>query len=65
MDKIQFNDPKALEEAIRKDKYLHEKNKGISYFQKDWDDRRKTRWNRGRSDSSHHSLGQTLEHTSK
>jgi hypothetical protein len=30
-----------LEEAIRKDKYLYEKNKGRPTFQKSWDEKKK------------------------
>jgi hypothetical protein len=37
-DKTQFNEPMNLEEAIRKDKFLYDKRKGISAFQKSWDD---------------------------
>jgi hypothetical protein len=40
-DKIQFDEPKTLEEAIRKDKYLYEQNKGRPSFQKAWDDKKK------------------------
>jgi hypothetical protein len=40
-DKIQFDEPKNLEEAIRKDKYLYEKNRGRPTFQKAWDDKKK------------------------
>jgi hypothetical protein len=30
-----------LEEAMREDKYLNEKNKGIPTFQKYWDDKKR------------------------
>jgi hypothetical protein len=40
-DKIEFDEPKTLEEAIRKDNHLYEKNKVRPYFQKDWDDKKK------------------------
>jgi hypothetical protein len=40
-DKIQFDEPKTLEEAIRKDKYLYEQNKGRPTFQKAWDDKKR------------------------
>jgi hypothetical protein len=40
-DKIHFDEPKTLDEAIRKDKYLYEPTKGRSSFQKDWDDKNK------------------------
>jgi hypothetical protein len=33
-DKIQFDEPKTLEEAIRKAKYLYEQNKGKANFSK-------------------------------
>jgi hypothetical protein len=33
-EKIQFDEPRTLEESIRKDKYLYEKNKGRPTFQK-------------------------------
>jgi hypothetical protein len=40
-DKIQFEEPNTLEESMRKDKYLYEKNKGRPTFQKYWDDKNK------------------------
>jgi hypothetical protein len=40
-DKIHFDEPKTLEEAIRKTEYLYEQKKGRSSFQKAWDDKKK------------------------
>jgi hypothetical protein len=40
-DKIQFDETRTLEEAIRKAKYLCENNKGRLAFQKAWDDRKR------------------------
>jgi len=40
-DKIHFDDPKTLEESIRKVKYIYERSKGRSIFQKAWDDKKK------------------------
>jgi hypothetical protein len=40
-DKIQFDEPKNLEEAIKKDKYFYEHNKERSIFQKSWDNKKK------------------------
>jgi hypothetical protein len=40
-DKIQFDDPKSLEESIRKDMYLYEKNIGKPTFQSSWDEKKK------------------------
>jgi hypothetical protein len=37
IDKIQFDDPRTLEEALRKYKYLYEKSKERPYFQRAWD----------------------------
>jgi hypothetical protein len=39
--KIQFDELKTLEEAIIKDKYLYEYNKGRPTFQKTWDGKKK------------------------
>jgi len=39
--KIQLDDPRNLEEAMRKDKYLYVKNKGRLAFQKAWDDKKR------------------------
>jgi hypothetical protein len=40
-DNINFNESKTLEEAIRREKYLYEKNKGRPILQKAWDDKKK------------------------
>jgi hypothetical protein len=40
-DKIQFDEPKTLEETIRKAKYLYDQSKGRAYFQKSWRDKKK------------------------
>jgi hypothetical protein len=40
-DKIQFDEPKTLEEAMRKSKYLYEQSKARPTFQKSWDDKKK------------------------
>jgi hypothetical protein len=37
-DRIQFDEPMTLEEAIRKDKYLYENKKGISMVLNYWKD---------------------------
>jgi hypothetical protein len=37
-DKIQYDDPKTLEETIRRDKYLYGQKKGKEYYQKVWED---------------------------
>jgi hypothetical protein len=35
-DKIQFDEPKTLEETIRKAKYLYDQSKGGETFEKSW-----------------------------
>jgi hypothetical protein len=40
-DKIEFDEPKILEETIRKTKYLYEQGKGRETFQKSWKDNKK------------------------
>jgi hypothetical protein len=40
-DKIHYDNPKTLEEAIRREKYLYEQSRGRSFFQKDWNDKMK------------------------
>jgi hypothetical protein len=40
-DKIQYDDPKTLEEAIRKDKCLYDQHKERPTFQKSWEDKNK------------------------
>jgi len=39
-DQIQYDEPKTLEEAIRKAKHLHELNKGRADFHRSWKDKR-------------------------
>jgi len=36
--KIQYDNPKNLEEAIRSAKHLYEQRKGRPFFQKNWND---------------------------
>jgi hypothetical protein len=40
-DKIQYDDPKTLEETIRRDKCLYDQQKGKPTFQKAWEDKKK------------------------
>jgi hypothetical protein len=40
-DKIQYDDPKNLEETIRRDKFLYDRKKGNPTFQKAWEDKNK------------------------
>jgi hypothetical protein len=40
-DKIHYDEPKTLENTIRKAKYLYEQNRGRPTFQKAWDDKKK------------------------
>jgi hypothetical protein len=54
-DKIQYDDPKTLEETIRIAKFLYDQHKGRPTFQKDWEDKKKKIWNRGRRGIIHHS----------
>jgi hypothetical protein len=42
-DKIQYDDPKTLEETIRRDKCLYDQHKGIPTFQKYWEDKKKSK----------------------
>jgi hypothetical protein len=44
-DKIQYDNPRTLEEAIRREKYLYEQSRGRSIFQKDWNDKMKGKKN--------------------
>ena len=39
-DRIQYDQPKSLEEAIRKTKHMYEQNKGKIYFWKSWKDKK-------------------------
>jgi hypothetical protein len=54
-DKIQYDDPKTLEETIRRAKCLYDQHKARPTFQKSWEDKKKLRWIRGRRGTSHHS----------
>jgi hypothetical protein len=38
-DKIQYDNSKTLEEAIRRERHLYEKSIGRPVFQKDWNDK--------------------------
>jgi hypothetical protein len=40
-DKIKYDDPKTLEETIRREKCLYDQQKGKPTFQKSWEDKRK------------------------
>jgi hypothetical protein len=40
-DKIHYNEPKTLEEKIKKKMFLYEKNRGRPTFQKAWDEKKK------------------------
>ena len=40
-DKIKYDDPKTLENTIRRDKFLYEKHKGRPNFKKYWEDKKK------------------------
>ena len=40
-DKIQYDDPKTMEETIRKEKCLYHQHKGKPTFQRSWEDKRK------------------------
>jgi len=40
-DKIQYDDPKTMEEAIRREKCLYDQQKENSTFQKYWEDKKK------------------------
>jgi hypothetical protein len=40
-DKIQYDDPKTLEETIRRAKCLYDQQKARPTFQKSWEDRKK------------------------
>jgi hypothetical protein len=65
-DKIHFDEPKTLEEAIRKAKYLYEhRAKEDHLFKRLGMIRREERWIRGRKDSNHHLSGTNLKHINK
>jgi hypothetical protein len=38
-DKIQYDNPRNLEEAIRREKHLYEKSRGRPFFQKAWNEK--------------------------
>jgi hypothetical protein len=40
-EKIQYDHPKTLEEAMRRENHLYEKSRGRPTFQKAWDDKNK------------------------
>ena len=40
-DKIQYDDPKTMEETIRREKCLYDHHKGKPTFQKSWEDKKK------------------------
>ena len=40
-DKIQYDDPKTMEEMIRRVKWLYEQQRGKCTFQKAWEDKKK------------------------
>ena len=44
-DKIEFYEPRTLEEAIRKDKYCYEKRKGEPNYHKAWKDKKNEKFN--------------------
>jgi hypothetical protein len=39
-DKIQYDDPKTLEETIRREKCLYDQHKGKPTFQRAWEDKK-------------------------
>jgi hypothetical protein len=43
--KIQYDDPKTLEETIRQSKSLYDQQKERPNFQKDWEDKKKFKMN--------------------
>jgi hypothetical protein len=42
-ENILYDDPKMLEETIRHTKFLYEKKRGRSNFQKEWEDKMKSK----------------------
>jgi hypothetical protein len=42
-DKIQYDDPKTLEETIRHTKFFYDQQRGRSNFQKDWEEKMKSK----------------------
>jgi hypothetical protein len=53
-EKIHYDDPKTLKETIRRDKCPYDYHRGRPTYQKDWKDKKKERWSRGRRGPSHH-----------
>ena len=45
IERIEFYEPRALEEAIRKAKYCHEQSKGKHDIHKAWKDKKKENFN--------------------
>ena len=43
-DRIEFYEPRTLEEAIRKDKYFYEQSKGKPDYHKTWKDKNKKKY---------------------
>jgi hypothetical protein len=42
-ENIQYDDPKTLEETIRRDKCLYDQFKGRETYQKSWEDKKKSK----------------------
>jgi hypothetical protein len=40
-DKIRYDNPKTLEEVVRREKHIYEKSRGRSIFQKSWNEKMK------------------------
>ena len=47
-DRIQYDEPKTLEDTIRKAIYMYEQNKGKSDFRKSWKDKKQEQQNQRR-----------------
>jgi hypothetical protein len=52
-DKIQYDDPKTVEETIRREKCLYEQQRENPTFRKAWNDQRGLKKNRGRRETGH------------
>jgi hypothetical protein len=52
-DNMQYDEPKTLEEAIRRAKCLYDQHKGGSTFQRAWLDKKKGKMEQRRQGSSH------------
>ena len=59
-DRIQYDEPKSLEEAIRKSKYMYEQNKGKTDFRKSWKDKKQDHQNQRRRGLNLPLFGKTL-----